>query len=67
MTLAKERFVDFLTSDYCAQILRENKLTVHTDMENFYFDDLNTHKSFYDFILAQQDTSKKVFKCQIKF
>lgn len=67
ITLEKKKSADFLTSDYCARILRENKLTVHIDMGNFYFDDFNTHKSFYDFILAQQDMSEKNFKCQIKF
>ena len=27
LTLENERFVDFLTIDYCARIMRENKLT----------------------------------------
>ena len=40
--------------------MRENKLMIHIDTGNIYFDDFNTNESFYNFLLAQQDTSKKL-------
>ena len=51
LTQENERFADLLTSDYCARIVKENKLAIHIDTGNIYFDDFNI--SFYHFIVAQ--------------
>ena len=67
LTAENERFVGFLMSDYCARIMRENKLAIHIETGNIYFDNFNTKKILYNLILMQQDTSKKILNVRIIF
>ena len=47
------KFVDFLESQICKKILADNKLKIHIDSGNIYYDNNDTNESIYDFILAQ--------------
>ena len=38
--------------------MKRNKITIHTDTSNLFFDNRNTDESIYDFFLAQQDRNK---------
>lgn len=67
MTKENKRFADFLTSDYCPRIMRENKLTIHINTGNIYHDDFNTNESFYDFLLVQEGTNKKILNAKFSF
>ena len=52
-------FIDFLSSDYCSQIMRESKISIHMETENIYCDNLNTEESLYYFLANQQEENKK--------
>ena len=41
-----QKFGEFLTSDYCARTLRENKLTIHIETDSIYYENFNTNESF---------------------
>ena len=41
--------------------MSENKLSIHTETGNLYFDGMNTGESLYDFIINQQDETKKQY------
>ena len=62
-----QKFGEFLTSDYCARTLRENKLTIHIEIDSIYYENFNTNESFYDYIFVQQDANKKTLKTKFSF
>ena len=47
-------FLDFLQSDQCKQILVNNKLKIHIETGNIYYDDQDTNKSVLDFSLTSK-------------
>ena len=48
-------FLDFLQSDQCKQILVNNKLKIHIETGNIYYDDQDTNESILDFFFNQQN------------
>lgn len=62
-----QKFCEFLTLDCWRKILRENKLTIHIETENIYYDNFKTNESISDFIFAQQDGNKKKLKTKLSF
>ena len=53
-------FTDFLSLDIGSQILSKNMLSIHVETENIFYDNYNTNKSIYTFLLNQQDETKQV-------
>ena len=53
-------FVDFLFLDIGSQVFREKMLSIHIETGNILFDNYNTNESIYDFLLRQQDETKKI-------
>ena len=49
------KFLDFLQSNICEKILKDNKLKIHIETGNIYYDDRDTNESIFDFILNQQN------------
>ena len=47
------KFVDFLESQICKKILADNKLKIHIETGNIYYDNNDTNESIHNFILAQ--------------
>ena len=47
-------FLDFLQSDQFKQILVNNKLKIHIETGNIYYDDQDTNKSILDFSLTSK-------------
>ena len=47
--------------------MRKNNLSIHTESGNLYFNGLNTAESFYDFVLSQKDTTKKIVTAKIHY
>ena len=43
------QFLDFLQSDFCQEILIQNKLKIHIETENIFFNNLDTNEPIYDF------------------
>ena len=48
-------FLDFLQSNICKKILLDNKLKIHVETGNIYYDNTDTNESIHEFIIAQQN------------
>ena len=46
-------FLDFLQSKVCKNFLEDNKLKIHVETGNIYYDNNDTNESIHNFILAQ--------------
>ena len=47
------KFVNFLESQICKKILADNKLKIHIETGNIYYNNNDTNESIHNFILAQ--------------
>ena len=54
-TPASANFIDFISSDFGAGILRQKKLSIHIETGNLYYDNMNAGESIYESIANQQD------------
>ena len=52
-------FMQFLATDYSSQIMKQNRLSIHSSTGNLYYDGVNTNKSLFDFIVSQKIRTKK--------
>ena len=48
-------FINFLQNNVCKKILEDNKLKIHIETDNIYYDNNDTNESIHNFILAQAD------------
>ena len=56
-----ENFIDFLSSDISSQILRESTLSIHIGTGNISCENYNISELIFDFLLRQQNETKKLF------
>ena len=49
-------------TDFGSRLMKENNLSVHIESGDLYYNGTNTGESIYDFVLAQNDFSKKIVK-----
>ena len=52
-------FLEFLQSSFCKELLIENKLKIHIDSGNLFFNNLDTNESIYGFFFQQQQNQSK--------
>ena len=52
-------FLEYLSSNFGARILTKNKLKIHLESGQFFHNNIITNESIYDFLLKQQDETKK--------
>ena len=50
-----EYFIDFLLSEFAFRIMEEDKLKIHIESGDIYFDKYNTGESLFDFLKMQQN------------
>ena len=55
-------FLGFLWSSFCQELLIENKLKIHIESGNIFFNNLDTNESIYDFFQRQENQSKAKIK-----
>ena len=55
-------FLDFLQSGIFKKILTTNKLKIHAETGNIYYDNNDTSKSIFNFFLKQQDPTKGIIE-----
>ena len=48
-------FLDFLQSDLCKKIMKDNKLKIHIETGNIYHNNKDTNESILDFLFNQQN------------
>ena len=56
------QFLDYIQSDTCSGVLISNKIKIHTETSDIFFDNVNSRESIYNFFLNQQDEKKKLLK-----
>ena len=54
-------FLEYLTTDYGSEVLAKNKMKIHLETGNIYYNNKNMQERIYDFLLAQQDETKKTY------
>ena len=55
-------FLDFSQSEIFKKILTTNKLKIHAETGNIYYDNNDTSKSIFNFFLKQQDPTKGIIE-----
>ena len=48
-------FLDFLESEICKKDLKDNKLKIHIETGNIYYNNIDTNESIFNFIFNQQN------------
>ena len=61
------KFLDFLQTDYCKEILVSNDLKIHIETGNIYYDDTDTNESIFEFMKNQEDSSKGIINTDLKY
>ena len=62
---SNQLFLEYLSSDFGAFVLNKNKLKIHLESGQFFHDDVITNESIYDFLLKQQDETKKELQVEV--
>ena len=62
---SNENFIDYLSSDFAKEVLAKNKVKIHLDTGNIYYDNLNMRESIYSFMHAQQDETKTLMDFEL--
>ena len=52
-------FLEYLSSNFGQHLLTKNKLKIHLESGQFFHNNIITNESIYDFLLKQQDETKK--------
>ena len=52
---SKREFAAFLLSDLGRKTMTQNKLSIHADSGDIFYDNHNTEENFYSFLLSQQN------------
>ena len=60
-------FVSFLCSGMGQNILTNNSLSIHVERGNIFYDNFSTNENFYNFLLAQQDETKRFIPKRISY
>ena len=59
-------FLSYLQSDYCGELMKTNKIKIHIESGNLFFDNVNSNESIYGFFLAQLDSTKKLIPVEFE-
>ena len=64
---SKNHFLENLLLGFVKEVLAKNKMKIHLDTANIYYDNLSMRWSIYSFMHAQEDENKKPidFECDI--
>ena len=56
-----------MQDDLCQSLIQINRLNIHLETENIYYDNTDIGKSIYSFFTAQQDYTKKLMCKELQF
>ena len=56
---SSKNFLDYLFSGFACEILSKNKMKIHLESGNIYYSNLNLRESIYNFMIVQQDETKR--------
>ena len=52
-------FMQFLANNYSSQIMKQNRLSIHSSTGDLYYGSVNSNESLFDFIASQKIRPKK--------
>ena len=55
-------FMQFLATNHGSQIMKQNRLSIHSSTGDLYYDGINTNESLFDFYDSQKTFTKKRIK-----
>ena len=61
------KFLEFLQSHFCQETFIENKLEIHIETGNIFFNNLDTNESIYSFFQQQENQSKAKINFESRF
>ena len=61
------KFLEFLQFDFCQEIFIKNKLKIHFETGNIFFNNLDTNESIYGFFQQQENQSKAKINFEFSF
>ena len=61
------KFASYFMNEECRELLKRNKLMIHIEIRNTFFDNRSSQGSIYDFFYSQQDYSKKLLGTKFTF
>ena len=61
LSTMKKEFGAFLMSDLGRKVMTENKLSIHVESGDIFYESHNTGENFYKFLLAQQNDDAAFF------
>ena len=67
LSKSSEEFLEYLASKYGRDVLQKNKLKLHLESGEIYWDNINNGESLCNFLRAQEDVSKKFLNLDINF
>ena len=67
LSKSSEEFLEYLASKYGRDVLQKNKLKIHLESGEIYWDNINNGESLCNFLRAQEDVSKKFLNSRYKF
>ena len=59
ISTSSDEFLDFLQSDVCADLMKNNKLKIHIESGNIYHEKMDTNESIYSISQNQEGETKK--------
>ena len=62
---SNEHFIDYLLLDFSEKVLEKNKMKIHLDLGNIYYNNLNMRKSIYSFMHVQEHETKKLMEFEL--
>ena len=62
---SNKHFLDYLSSDFAKESLAKNKIKIHLDTVDIYYNNLNMKEIIYNFVYAQQDETKKLMDFEL--
>ena len=69
--MQKTEFAAFSLSDSGRQVMTSNKLSIHVDSGEIFYENHNARENFYNFLIAQQNEEAafipKIFSCKNSF
>ena len=57
---SNELFSDYLSSDFATEVLSKNKMKIHLDTRNIYYNNFNMIESIYSFCMRRKTKLKKL-------
>ena len=62
---SNQKFLEFLTSKFGANLLMKNKMQIHLETGQIFYDNKIMGESLYDFLKKQEDLNKKELKVDV--